>query len=700
MEGYEDYSNDKDVLSKFGRNITTEVKNNKIDPVIGRDDEIRKIITILARKTKNNVILLGEPGVGKTAILEGLAQRIVARDVPSTLQDKEIFELDMGALVAGAKYQGEFEDRLKAVLNKIKESNHKIILFIDEIHLIVGAGRNSGALDASNMLKPILARGEIDCIGATTLKEYQQYIEKDRALERRFQPVMVNEPTKEDTLSILRGLKDRFEAHHGVHITDNALVSAVNLSTRYITNRFLPDKAIDLVDEACAETRVEIESMPTELDEVERKIRQLEIERISLKQEVDDQSKLRLNKLEEDLASLNKEKEELTNKWNKEKEDIKEAKNIKEQIDSLSFKLNNYFANGNYQKASEIQYKEIPALKERLAKIESDENNHKLLSDVITEDNIASIVSKMTNIPVSKISKGDKERVLNLKEILSKRVIGQDNAITLVSDAILRQRAGINDSHRPIGSFLFLGPTGVGKTEVAKALAEALFDSESHIIRIDMSEYMEKYSVSRLIGAAPGYIGYEEGGQLTEPVRHNPYSIILFDEIEKASPDVLNLLLQIMDDGRLTDAQGRLCDFKNTVIIMTSNIGSEEILSGNSQNIEKILHRSFKPEFLNRIDEIVYFNYLDKDVQLKIVDKMLNDLKGRLENEYYVVDFTDSLKEYILDQAYNKEFGARPIKRYIQHNVETVLARKIIDGTLKPKNKYIVDYINNEIVVK
>ena len=700
MEGYEDYSNDKDVLSKFGRNITTEVKNNKIDPVIGRDDEIRKIITILARKTKHKVILLGEPGVGKTAILEGLAQRIVARDVPSTLQDKEIFELDMGALVAGAKYQGEFEDRLKAVLNKIKESNHKIILFIDEIHLIVGAGRNSGALDASNMLKPILARGEIDCIGATTLKEYQQYIEKDRALERRFQPVMVNEPTKEDTLSILRGLKDRFEAHHGVHITDNALVSAVNLSTRYITNRFLPDKAIDLVDEACAETRVEIESMPTELDEVERKIRQLEIERISLKQEVDDQSKLRLNKLEEDLASLNKEKEELTNKWNKEKEDIKEAKNIKEQIDSLSFKLNNYFANGNYQKASEIQYKEIPALKERLAKIESDENNHKLLSDVITEDNIASIVSKMTNIPVSKISKGDKERVLNLKEILSKRVIGQDNAITLVSDAILRQRAGINDSHRPIGSFLFLGPTGVGKTEVAKALAEALFDSESHIIRIDMSEYMEKYSVSRLIGAAPGYIGYEEGGQLTEPVRHNPYSIVLFDEIEKASPDVLNLLLQIMDDGRLTDAQGRLCDFKNTVIIMTSNIGSEEILSGNSQNIEKILHSSFKPEFLNRIDEIVYFNYLDKDVQLKIVDKMLNDLKGRLENEYYVVDFTDSLKEYILDQAYNKEFGARPIKRYIQHNVETVLARKIIDGTLKPKNKYIVDYINNEIVVK
>ncbi len=700
MEGYEDYNQDKDILTKFGRNITDQVKKNKIDPVIGRDDEIRKIITILARKTKNNVILLGEPGVGKTAILEGLAQRIVAKDVPQTLQDKEIFELDMGALVAGAKYQGEFEDRLKAVLNKIKESDHKIILFIDEIHLIVGAGRNSGALDASNMLKPILARGEIDCIGATTLKEYQQYIEKDRALERRFQPVMVNEPSKEDTLSILRGLKERFEAHHGVHITDNALVSAVNLSVRYIPNRFLPDKAIDLVDEACAETRVEIESMPTELDEVERKIRQLEIERVSLKQEVDEQSKLRLTKLDADIEDLNKQKDDLMAKWNKEKQDIVEAKSIKEKIDDLSFKLQNAFNSGDYKLASEIQYKEIPSLKAKLEAIESDENNHKLLSDVITEDNIASIVAKMTNIPVSKISKGDKERVLNLKNLLSKRVIGQDKAISLVSDAILRQRAGINDSRRPIGSFLFLGPTGVGKTEVAKSLAEALFDSESHIIRIDMSEYMEKYSVSRLIGAAPGYVGYEEGGQLTEPVRHNPYSIVLFDEIEKASPDVLNLLLQIMDDGRLTDAQGRLCDFKNTVIIMTSNVGSEEILEGKEDQLEGILHRTFKPEFLNRIDEIVYFNYLNKDVQLKIVDKMLNDLKSRLENEYYVVDFTDSLKQHILDESYSKEFGARPIKRYIQHNVETVLARKIIDESIKPKQKYTVDYVNNEVVVK
>jgi len=700
MEGYEDYNQDKDILTKFGRNITDQVKKNKIDPVIGRDDEIRKIITILARKTKNNVILLGEPGVGKTAILEGLAQRIVAKDAPQTLQDKEIFELDMGALVAGAKYQGEFEDRLKAVLNKIKESNHKIILFIDEIHLIVGAGRNSGALDASNMLKPILARGEIDCIGATTLKEYQQYIEKDRALERRFQPVMVNEPSKEDTLSILRGLKERFETHHGVHITDNALVSAVNLSVRYIPNRFLPDKAIDLVDEACAETRVEIESMPTELDEVERKIRQLEIERVSLKQEVDEQSKIRLNKLDGDIANLNKEKDELLAKWNKEKQDIVEAKSIKEKIDDLNFKLQSAFNSGDYKLASEIQYKEIPALKSKLETIESNESTHKLLSDVITEDNIASIVAKMTNIPVSKISKGDKERVLNLKNLLSKRVIGQDKAISLVSDAILRQRAGINDSRRPIGSFLFLGPTGVGKTEVAKSLAEALFDSESHIIRIDMSEYMEKYSVSRLIGAAPGYVGYEEGGQLTEPVRHNPYSIVLFDEIEKASPDVLNLLLQIMDDGRLTDAQGRLCDFKNTVIIMTSNVGSEEILEGKEDQIEAILHRTFKPEFLNRIDEIVYFDYLNKDVQLKIVDKMLNDLKSRLENEYYVVDFTDSLKQHILDESYSKEFGARPIKRYIQHNVETILARKIIDESIKPKQKYLVDYENGEIVVK
>ena len=690
----------EDVLTKFGRLVTDEVRKNKVDPVIGRDDEIRKIITILARKTKNNVILLGEPGVGKTAIIEGLAQRIVKKDVPTTLQNKEIFELDMGALVAGAKYQGEFEERLKNVLNKIKESDHKIILFIDEIHLIVGAGRSSGAMDASNLLKPILARGDIDCIGATTLKEYQNYIEKDRALERRFQPVMVLEPSKEDTLSILRGLKNRFETHHGVHITDNALVAAVNYSVRYIPNRFLPDKAIDLVDEACAETRVQIESMPTELDEVERKIRQLEIERMALKQESDEQSKIRLNKLEGTLVSLNKDKKDLMEQWMKEKNEIKEQKDIKSKIDSLKFELQNAFNNGDYKKASEIQYKEIPTLENRLNELEKNEGDRKILSDVITDENIASIVSKMTNIPVSKISKGDKERVLNLKEILSKRVIGQDKAIELVSDAIIRQRAGINDENRPIGSFLFMGPTGVGKTEVAKALAEALFDDESKIIRIDMSEYMEKYSVSRLIGAAPGYVGYEEGGQLTEQVRHNPYSIVLFDEIEKASLDVLNLLLQIMDDGRLTDAQGRLCDFKNTVIIMTSNLSSEEILNGKFDEAERKLHQTFKPEFLNRIDEIVYFNALTKEVQFKIVDKMLNNLKARLENQYYHVSFTNNLKSYILDEAYSFEFGARPLKRFIQHNVETKLAQLIIKQEIQPNKKYLVDYKNKDITVE
>ena len=692
FNGPEDYSKDENILEKFGRNINEEVKKNKLDPVIGRDEEIRNIITVLARKTKNNVVLLGEPGVGKTAILEGLAQRIVKNDVPSTLKDKEIFELDMGALVAGAKYQGEFEERLKAVLNKIKDSNHKIILFIDEIHLIVGAGRNQGAMDASNMLKPMLARGDIDCIGATTLKEYQQYIEKDRALERRFQPVMVLEPSKEDTLSILRGLKDRFESHHGVHITDNALVAAVNYSVRYITNRFLPDKAIDLIDEACAETRVEIESMPSELDDVSRKIRQLQIEKMALKQEKDEQSALRLSKLEDELDSLNKEAEELTKQWQKEKQEIKDIKELKSKLDDLNFELQQAFNSGDYKKASEIQYKEIPSIKNRLNTLEKGSGERKILSDVITEDNIASIVSKMTNIPVQRITKGEKERVLHLDEVLKKRVIGQDKAIKLISDAIIRQRAGINDPHRPIGSFLFLGPTGVGKTEIAKALAEALFDSDQKIIRIDMSEYMEKYSVSRLIGAAPGYIGYEEGGQLTEPVRHNPYSIVLFDEIEKAAPDVLNLLLQIMDDGRLTDAQGRLCDFKNTVIIMTSNLGSQEILEGHSELVDRLLHASFKPEFLNRIDEIVTFNSLSKEVQYQVVGKMLNDLKERLLSQYYIVDFDVSVKDYVLESAYSPEFGARPLKRFIQHNIETQIAKMIIDQEISPSRKYVCKY--------
>lgn len=689
------YEKEKDVLEKFGRNITNEVKKNKIDPVIGRDEEIRNIITVLARKTKNNVILLGEPGVGKTAIIEGLASRIVKNDVPFTLQNKEIFELDMGALLAGAKYQGEFEERLKAVLNKIKESNHKIILFIDEIHLIVGAGRSSGALDASNMLKPILARGEIDCIGATTLKEYQEYIEKDRALERRFQPIMIDEPSKEDTLSILRGLKQRFEAHHGVHISDNALVASVNYSTRYIPNRFLPDKAIDLLDEACAEARVEIESMPNELDEVERKINQLKMEKLALENEKDEQSKLRLIKLNEELESYTKESDSIKEEWRKEKDEIQKGKDLKNKLDSLNFELQNAYNNSDFKKASEIQYKEIPNINKELEEIEKKSKEHHIISELIDENNIAKIVSKLTNIPTSRIEKGEKERVVNLKEELKKRVIGQDEAIELVSDAILRQRAGINDESRPIGSFMFMGPTGVGKTEVARSLAEALFDSPSKIIKLDMAEYQEKYSVSRLIGAAPGYVGYEEGGQLTEPVRHNPYSIVLFDEIEKASLDVINLLLSIMDEGRLTDAQGRLCDFRNTVIIMTSNVGSDEILKGNNDGLKQLLNAHFKPEFLNRIDEIVTFNPLSKDVTYKIARKMINELKTRLENEYYYVDFDNNLDKWVVDKSYSKEFGARPLKRFIQHNVETYLAEKIIKQEIKPNCHYILKVEND-----
>ena len=684
------FEKEKDVLEKFGRNITNEVKKNKVDPVIGRDEEIRNIITVLARKTKNNVILLGEPGVGKTAIVEGLALRIVKKDVPQSLQDKEIFELDMGALLAGAKYQGEFEERLKAVLNKIKESNHKIILFIDEIHLIVGAGRSSGALDASNMLKPMLARGEIDCIGATTLKEYQEYIEKDRALERRFQPIMIGEPTKEDTLSILRGLKQRFEAHHGVHISDNALVASVNYSVRYIPNRFLPDKAIDLLDEACASSRVEIESMPSELDEIERKINQLQMEKLALEAEKDEQSKIRLEKLKVELESLIKESDSIKAEWRKEKDEIQKGKDLKTKLDTLNFNLQNAYNNGDFKRASEIQYKEIPAVQKELEENEELSKSHHIVSEVIDDKNIAEIVSKMTNIPTARIEKGEKERVVNLKEELKKRVIGQDEAIELVSDAILRQRAGINDDSRPIGSFMFMGPTGVGKTEIAKALAEALFDDSSKIIKLDMAEYQEKYSVSRLIGAAPGYVGYEEGGQLTEPVRHNPYSIVLFDEIEKASLDVINLLLSIMDEGRLTDAQGRLCDFRNTVIIMTSNVGSEEIMNGNKDGMKQLLNAHFKPEFLNRIDEIVTFNPLNKEVQNKIARKMLNELKERLENEYYYIDFDAALDSWIVDKAFSKEFGARPLKRFIQHNIETFLAEKIIREDIKPNKKYEV----------
>lgn len=700
MNGMEDYSQEENILEKFGRNVNMDVKAGKVDPVIGRDEEIRKVIQILARKTKNNVILLGEPGVGKTAIVEGLAERIVKNDVPATLKDKEIYELDMGALIAGAKYRGEFEERLKAVLNKIKKSEGKIILFIDEIHLIVGAGRSDGAMDASNMLKPMLARGEIDCIGATTLNEYREYIEKDRALERRFQTVMVEEPTVEDTITILRGLKQRFESYHGVRITDGALIAAATLSNRYITNRFLPDKAIDLIDEACAGIKVEIESMPSELDETNRKIRSLEVEKVALSKESDDSSKKRLEELEKELSKYKEESSKLTAEWQKEKAQIKEAKDLKSKVEEDKIQLGIYFQEGDFEKASKLQYQTIPELEKRIKDItDSSQNGERLVDEIVDAESIARIVAKMTGIPVSRIEKGDKEKVLDLKETLEKRVIGQDNAITLVSNAILRQRAGIQNPNRPIGSFLFLGPTGVGKTEVAKALAEALFDNENNIIRIDMSEYMEKYSVSRLIGAAPGYVGYEEGGQLTEKVRRNPYSIVLFDEIEKADPEVFNLLLQILDDGRLTDSQGHLVDFKNTIIIMTSNLGSEYILHGEKDKVEEILHRTFKPEFLNRIDEIVYFNPLSKDIQLKIVDKMLHELQGRLEGQFYSVEFTDALKKWILDSSYTPNFGARPIKRFIQDKVETALATSIIKGEIDTKNKFLVDEKNSQVTI-
>ena len=699
-QGMENYAADENILEKFGRDINTAVESGKVDPVIGRDEEIRKVIQVLARKTKNNVVLLGEPGVGKTAIVEGLAERIVKDDVPATLKGKRIYELDMGALVAGAKYRGEFEERLKAVLNKIKESDGKIILFIDEIHLIVGAGKSDGALDASNMLKPLLARGEIDCIGATTLNEYRQYIEKDRALERRFQPVMVGEPTVADTISILRGLKERFETFHGVTITDGALVAAATLSNRYVTSRFLPDKAIDLVDEACAGIKVEIESMPTELDEVNRKIRQLEIERYALEKESDEGSRKRLEALKAELSSLNAKFDELKREWEKEKSELSESKSIKEELERKRLALQNSFTAGDYEKASRIQYQEIPELEKRLREIQSSSKAGRILSEVVDEEEIARIVSRMTGIPVSRIEKGDREKVLDLKDTLRKRVIGQDEAIELVGNAILRQRAGIKNPCRPIGSFLFLGPTGVGKTEVAKSLAEALFDNENNIIRIDMSEYMERFSVSRLIGAPPGYVGYEEGGQLTEKVRRAPYSIVLFDEIEKANPEVFNLLLQVLDEGRLTDSQGRLVDFRNTVIIMTSNLGSDLLLHGDKDGVERLLRQTFKPEFLNRIDEICYFNPLGKEVQRQIVGKMLKELKARLEEQYYLIEWTPALVDKVLEESYSPDFGARPIKRYIQDKVETLLADRIVRGEMRAEKPYVLDASKEGIFIR
>ena len=696
-----DYTNDENILEKFGRDVTKLVKEGKIDPVIGRSDEILRIIKILARKTKNNPILIGLPGVGKTAIIEGLAERIVRQDVPESLKKCHIYELDMGSLVAGAKYRGEFEERLKAVLKKIGESNGEIILFIDEIHLIVGSGAVEGALDASNMLKPMLARGELHCIGATTLNEYRKYIEKDSALERRFQKVLIEEPTVEDTISILRGIKSKLETHHGVHISDNALVQAAVLSNRYITDRYLPDKAIDLVDEACASIRIQLDSSPVQLDTIKRKILQLEIERASIKKESDQLSKERLLKVDKELEELKKEEKTLSEKWNKEKQEIERIKTLQKEIDALKTEFDNTLLSGDYTKAAEIQYGKMPKLEKELKELKEKSNDNHLLSQEVTEDDIAEIISQSTKIPVSKLVEGDREKLLHLADTLRKRVIGQDDAITLVSDAIIRQRSGIQDGNRPIGSFLFLGPTGVGKTEVAKALAESLFDSEEHIIRFDMSEYMEPHSVARLIGAPPGYVGYDEGGQLTEAVRRKPYSIILFDEIEKAHRDVFNVFLQILDDGRLTDSQGKTVDFKNTIIIMTSNLGSEYLLTNDPNKREQVMdlvHHTFKPEFLNRIDEIVMFNSLEKDVQIKITEKMLNNLKERLQRENIHVEFSNKIVDYVLKEAFNINFGARPLKRFIQKNIETYLAKEIIMEHIKPFVNYLVDVDHDNIV--
>lgn len=689
----ENLENDENVLEKYGRDVVELARQGKIDPVIGRDDEIRRIIKILSRKTKNNPVLIGEPGVGKTAIIEGLARRIVSGDIPDSLKDKTIFELDMASLVAGAKYRGEFEERLKAVLKKIKESEGKIILFIDEIHLIVGAGKVDGAMDAGNILKPMLARGELHCIGATTLDEYHKYIEKDQALERRFQKVMVSEPTVEDTISILRGLKERFEVHHGVHIKDNAVIAAAVMSNRYITDRFLPDKAIDLIDEACASVRLTLDSMPVELDNIERRINQIKIELMAIKKDNDASSLKHAEELEAELKDLNEKDSALKDKWLKEKDEIKNLKDKKAILDRKRFELETAYNQGDFEKASKLQYQVIPALEKEISDFENQNKDNKLLSETVSDEDIAQVVSKWTNIPVSKLMQGEREKILKLADNLKRRVIGQDEAITLISDAIIRQRAGIKDENRPIGSFMFLGPTGVGKTELAKALASELFDSETHIVRIDMSEYQEAHTVARLIGAPPGYVGYDEGGQLTEAIRRNPYSIILFDEIEKAHKDVFNVLLQILDDGRLTDGQGKVVDFKNTIIIMTSNLGAELLLEDpkNKKGVIDLIKNYFKPEFLNRIDEIIVFNPLTKDVQIKIVDKILHELDLRLLAQDIHIKYTDSLKHYIIDQAFDITYGARPIRRFIQKYVETYIATEIIKSNIKPGVNYVLD---------